>query len=127
MGRPTGVTILGILHAIGGAILIIAVISGVTLLTVGIFSDTSIAGMGLILLVFAGVLSAINFGIASALFSGKPWGRMIVVILAGISIAIGIFYVIGGDASAIIPLILNAIILWYMRLPYVKNYFQGPS
>ena len=125
MGRPTGVTILGILHAIFGAIAIVAAIGGFTALTVGIFSDASIAGAGLFLLVLAGVVAAINFGIAGALFSGKSWGRTIVIILAGISLAIGIFTIVSGDASVVISIILNAIILWYMRLSHVKNYFEG--
>ena len=124
MNRPTGVTILGILHAIGGAFAIVGVLMGITLMTVGAFQDAFMVGAGGFLVVLAGVLAAVNFGIAGALFSGRAWGRMIVIILAIISLIIGIITIVSGDASSIISIILNVIILWYLRRPHVKAYFQ---
>lgn len=122
--RPTGVTILGILHAVGGAIAIIGVLMGVTLMTAGAFQDASIFGAGSIVLVIAGFLAAVNFGIAGALFSGKSWGRTIVIILAIISLITGIISIVSGEAGSALSIILNVIILWYMRRPYVIAYFQ---
>ncbi len=124
MSRPAGVTILGILHAIGGAFAIVGVLMGITLMTVGAFQDAFMVGAGGFLVVLAGVLAAVNFGIAGALFSGRAWGRMIVIILAIISLIIGIITIVSGDASSIISIILNVIILWYLRRPHVKAYFQ---
>ena len=126
MSRPTGVTILGILHAIGGAFAIVGVMMGVTLMTAGAFQDAFMVGAGGFLIIIAGVLAAINFGIAGALFSGRAWGRMIVIILAIISLVIGIFSIVSGEAGSIFSIILNAIILWYLRRPHVKQYFQVP-
>jgi hypothetical protein len=124
VSRPAGVTILGILHAIGGAFAIVGVLMGITLMTTGAFQDAFMVGAGGFLVVLAGVLAAVNFGIAGALFSGRAWGRTIVIILAIISLVLGIVSIVSGEAASIFSIILNGIILWYLRRPYVKEYFQ---
>ena len=124
VGRPAGVTILGILHAIFGAFAIVSVLMGITMMTVGAFQDALMVGQGGFLVVLASVLAAINFGIAGALFSGRAWGRTIVIILAIISLVSGIVYIVSGEATSIFLIILNGIILWYLRRPYVKEYFH---
>ena len=124
MSRPAGVTILGILHAIGGAFAIVGVLMGITLMTTGAFQDAFMVGAGGFVVVLAGVLAAVNFGIAGALFSGRAWGRTIVIILAIISLVIGIVSIVSGEAASIFSIILNGIILWYLRRPYVKEYFH---
>ena len=124
MSRPAGVTILGILHAIGGAFAIVGVLTGITMLSVGAFQDALMVGQGGFLVVLASVLAAINFGIAGALFSGRAWGRMIVIILAIFSLVSGIVSIVSGEAAPIFLIILNGIILWYLRRPYVKEYFH---
>ena len=124
MGRPTGVTILGILHAIGGAFAIVAVLMGVTMMSIGAFQDALMVGAGGFLVVLAVVVGALNFGIAGALFSGRSWGRKIVIILAIISLIVGIITIISGEGTPIFSVILNSIILWYMRREHVKAYFS---
>ena len=124
MSRPAGVTILGILHAIFGAFAIVSVLMGITMMTVGAFQDALMVGQGGFLFVLASVLAAVNFGIAGALFSGRAWGRTIVIILAIISLVIGIVSIVSGEAASIFSIILNGIILWYLRRPYVKEYFH---
>ena len=124
MGRPTGVTILGILHAIGGAFAIVAVLMGVTMMSIGAFQDALMVGAGGFLVVLAVVVGALNFGIAGALFSGRSWGRTIVIILAIISLIVGIITIISGEGTPIFSVILNSIILWYMRREHVKAYFR---
>ena len=121
--RPVGVTVLGILHAIGGAFAIVGVLMGVTFLTAGAFEDAMMVGAGGFLIVLAGSIAAINFGIAGALFTGRSWGRTIVIILAIISLIIGIFAIVSGEFGSIFSIILNGIILWYLRRPHVKDYF----
>jgi len=124
VSRPAGVTILGILHAIFGAFAIVSVLMGITMMTVGAFQDALMVGQGGFLVVLASVLAAINFGIAGALFSGRAWGRMIVIILAIFSLVLGIVSIVSGEAASIFSIILNGIILWYLRRPHVKEYFQ---
>jgi uncharacterized membrane protein len=125
MGRPTGITVLGILHLIGGAIsLIIATVGAAMLGVSGSMGYMSMmaAGFGSVFLIIFGILAAIEFVIAGALFSGKPWGRMIVIVLSIIGVIIGLVSIVGNPYS-ILSIILDAIVLWYMWRPHVIAYF----
>lgn len=86
----------------------------------GMFS----AALGAGFLVLFGVLAVIEFVIAGALFSGKPWGRIVVIVLSIISLIIGIVSIVGNPAS-ILTIILDVIVLWYMWRPHVIAYFNG--
>lgn len=125
--RPLGVTILGILHLIGGAISTILAITGAAMLggsagmgMMGMFS----AGIGVAFLMIFGILAVVEFAIAGALFSGKPWGRIVVIILSIISLIMGIVSVFGNPFSIFI-IILDVVVLWYMWRPHVIAYFNG--
>ena len=118
---------LGILQIILGIILVISTVM------VGVMSGmmgdylyfgemTSVIG-GAVTAVLA-LLAAFSFLIASALFSGKRWGRTIVIafsianlIMEAASLAVGNVFGIGG-------MILNGIVLYYMWRPHVIAYFS---
>ena len=68
--------------------------------------------------------AAIEFGIAGALFSGKSWGRTIVMFLAVIDLIIQIISLIGGNFFSILAIILDSIVLWYLRRDYVVAWFN---
>ena len=116
---------MGGLHVIGGIFSLFAMFMGITFLTVGAFQDATMAGIGALFFVWFGILTAINWGIAGALFSGKPWGRIIVRILAIIGLIFGGVSLAGGNMSAIFPMILNGIIIWYLGRENVIKYFHG--
>lgn len=125
--RPLGITILGILHLIGGIASVIMAVVGAAMLggsagmgMMGMFS----AALGAGFLALFGVLAIIEFVIAGALFSGKSWGRIVVIVLSIISLIIGIVSVFGNPAS-ILTIILDVIVLWYMWRPHVIAYFNG--
>ena len=84
----------------------------------GMFS----AALGGIFLIIFGILAVIEFVIAGALFSGKPWGRMIVIVLSIISLVIGLVSITGNPFS-ILNIILDVFVLWYMWRPHVIAYF----
>jgi uncharacterized membrane protein len=86
----------------------------------GMFS----AVLGGIFLIMFGILAVIEFVIAGALFSGKPWGRIIVIILSIIGLIIGLASMVGNSFS-ILSIILDGIVLWYMWRPHVVAYFNG--
>ncbi len=123
--RPTGVTILGILHIIGGIVFAAAAI---------VFGAASTmmgnSFMGGFMSVIGGALAAVfvivailYFAIASALFSGKRWGRTIVIILSIIDLIFEIVSIAGGNVFAIAGIILDLIVLYYMWRPHVIAYF----
>ena len=125
MGRPTGITVLGILHLIGGTISLIIATMGAAMLGVSGnmgYMSTMAAGFGSVFLIIFGILATIEFVIAGALFSGKPWGRMIVIVLSIIGLIIGLVSIVGNPYS-VPSIILDAIVLWYMWRPHVIAYF----
>jgi len=82
------------------------------------------AALGAGFLVLFGILAIIEFVIAGALFSGKPWGRIVVIVLSIISLIMGIISVFGNPFS-IFTIILDIVVLWYMWRPHVIEYFGG--
>ena len=125
MSRPTGITILGILHLIGGSASLILATMGAAML--GVSGSMSYMGMmpaalGGIFLIIFGILAATEFIIAGALFSGKPWGRITVIVLSIIGLMVGLVSIIGNPFS-ILNIMLDAFVLWYMWRPHVIAYF----
>ena len=125
--RPTGVTVLGILQIIAGILLaIFTVMTGTMSGMMGGFSHfgamASVVG-GAVTAVLA-VLAAFSFLIASALFSGKKWGRTIVIAFSLVNLVMVAVSMVVGNVFAIGGIILNGIVLYYMWRPHVIAYFH---
>ncbi|MBI5146879.1 MAG: zinc ribbon domain-containing protein [Thaumarchaeota archaeon] len=125
-GRPTGITVLGILQIILGIILVIStVMVGVMSGMMGNYSYfgemTSVVG-GAITAILA-VLAAFSFLIASALFSGKKWGRTIVIVFSIVNLVMEAASLAVGNVFGIAGIMLNGIVLYYMWRPHVIAYF----
>jgi hypothetical protein len=136
-GRPTGITILGVLAIIGG---VLSLCGGVGLLGIG--------GLGLSMGAAAGS-DAVGLGALSGLLglgslaSGiltlvggigllglKNWARLLVLIGAIIGIISALLSLIGaltgggGSAlSSIVGLVINGVIIWYLQRADVKAAF----
>ena len=104
--RPLGVTILAIL----------AGISGISLIGVGIANGS-----------FGIVLGIIWLIMAWGLWTGKGWAWIITVILTIISIILSVVAVVVGAVASIITLIIDIVILYYLYRPNVKSYFGRGS
>lgn len=125
--RPTGVTVLGILQIIAGILLaVFATMVGTMSGMMGGFSHfgamASVVG-GAITAVLA-VLAAFSFLIASALFSGKKWGRTIVIVFSIVNLVMEAASMAVGNVFGIGGIILNGIVLYYMWRPHVIAYFH---
>ena len=72
-----------------------------------------------------GIVAIIQFTIASALFSGKNWGRTLVIIFVIIDLIFETISLFAGNVIGIIFLILDIIVLYYMWRPHVIAYFKG--
>lgn len=126
--RPTGVTILGIIHIVFAILMIMAVAMVVAFSTMmGSFSsmmgNTMTAFSGFIA-VGVGILAAIEFVIAWALFSGKSWGRIAVMALTMADFIIHCATLVVGNLFAIPHIILDLITFFYMWKPNVIAYFN---
>jgi lysylphosphatidylglycerol synthetase-like protein (DUF2156 family) len=121
--RPLGVTIVAILMVITGIILlsggIFAVSSSAILSQFGGPLVAVVIGVG----VFTIALGVAHFVLAWGLFKGKGWAWIITVILAIISVILSIVSIASGGRTNIISLIISAVILYYMFRTEVKSYF----
>jgi len=150
--RPTGVTMLGVLFVIAGAL---ALVGGITtLLAIPFVANVSpnvignnelqlngeplttsqqtalVQGTGSILTALGAIL--IPLGIASlvvayGLFKGKSWAWFIAVVLSTIGLAINVISLVTGNMGAItgalVGIALNAIVLYYLSRRNVRQYF----
>lgn len=130
--RPTGITVLGITYIIFGVLMVATVVMVVTFTAMmGSYSSMMSTMMGNALAVFGGViavgiglLTAIEFVIAWALFSGKSTGRIIVIVLSMVDLIIHGATLLVGNVFAIPHIILDSITFFYMWKPSVISYFN---
>jgi uncharacterized membrane protein HdeD (DUF308 family) len=105
--RPLGVTIIAILM----------IISGIALISVG--AALIVIGIGVVPI----ALGIASFVMAYGLWKGKGWAWTITLILSVISIISGIVSIATGNVGAIIHIIINAVVIYYLYRPNVKAYF----
>ena len=129
MGRPTGITILGIFYILGGiAWIFLALMFGV--ISVGFMGSSmmsGLAGLGGAIAGIAVFVAIIEFVIAGALFSGKSGGRIVVIIFAILDLIGQAASLLAGNIFGIIFGILDLIVLYYMWRPHVMEYFQAKN
>jgi hypothetical protein len=110
--RPTGVTILAVLAAIGGLLLLLGSLA--LLATLPLF--------GIITL----VLAVLYLGLAWGLWTLQPWAWMLGVGLSIISIVLTILQLLQGQQNivgALISVAISGVILYYLYTPGVKAAF----
>jgi lysylphosphatidylglycerol synthetase-like protein (DUF2156 family) len=107
--RPLGVTIIAILAILGG---IGSLVGGIALVAI-----IPILGAALIIIGLA------YFGVAYGLWKGLKWAWIITLIVTVIAFISGLGSIIVGNVGAVIPVIINGIIIYYLFQPNVKAYF----
>ena len=131
--RPTGVTILAVLEILGGlgniaiGVLLWVAFAMLGAMTGGIPEGAAEAYMfgaileimGIILGGIIVVIGIVSLVIAYGFLTGKGWAWMLGLIFSIISTIFGILMLPQG----IITIIFNAIILYYLTRPYVKQFF----
>jgi len=95
--RPLGVTILAILTVISG---------------IGFLVSVILVPLGIAMLV-----------VAYGLWKGKRWAWTITLVLSFIGIALGLASIATGNIVSIWPVIINAIVVYYLYRPNVKAFF----
>lgn len=133
--RPTGITILAILAAIGG---VFGLLGGLALLAggamLGSVGDSSTSALGSMAAVVGLVTLALAIAYLAFAFGGwtlKPWAWMLGMVIAGASIiwqVITAFLsnnLVGSliSVNGIIGLAIPIIILYYLNTPAVKSAF----
>ena len=121
--RPTGITILAVLAAIGG---VFGLLGGFGVLFVGgIVSSGAVVVLGLCALAYAGLLIAFAWGA----WTLKPWAWPLGVAVAIFGIVVAILQVLLGGSSIfsqIISIVIDGAILYYLNQPSIKALFGRP-
>lgn len=137
MQRPTGVTVLAILSFLGAGLLVIGALvmfaGGAMLATMLRSSMPSgiLAGVTSVIAVFCLLFAALYVVTGIGLWTLKPWGRILTIILVSLSLLFSVLglltsmmhFMIGIVIWRIIVCGIDALILWYMFTPEVKRAF----
>jgi len=128
MQRPTGVTILAVLAAIGG---VFSILGGLAAFGLGSFyaavtGNAFVTLFGLLIL----VLGVVYLGVAYGFWMLKPWGWTwgVVVPAAGVVIALVQLVLAGGSVtSLVIDVVVAGIIIYYLNMPDIRKAFAAPE
>jgi hypothetical protein len=125
--RPVGISVIAILSAIAGAVL---VLWGLALLSVGTFgalvgpmAGSPAVGILGALGIFGGLIllaiGAVELYTAYGAWNLKPWAWTWVLVLA----IVGIVLRVGSFRGGLLHIIVNAVIIYYLYTPEVKAAF----
>ena len=129
--RPTGITILAVLSAIGGVFLI--------LFGIGAVAGGGVLGAAATGLPLAGLLSVIGLialvvGVADLVLAYgfwnlRPWGWQLGAALQVVSVIVAIleYLSFGGITNVIISIVVSGVILYYLNTPTVRQAFGRPA
>lgn len=116
MDRPTGVTVLAVLYAIGGIIMLLSAAAAVTMEGA---DGAGVFGAFLFLAVSIAFL-AVTYG----MWTGLRWAWFGAIVLEVFAFVSSILSMLAGDIlSGFVGLVIAGIILWYLLKPDVQAWF----
>ncbi len=124
--RPTGITILAVLSAIGG---VLGILAGLALFALGGVAAASGAGalfgLGAIFGLIALVIGVLSLAFAYGAWTLKPWAWPLGVGLQIASLALSALTILGGGdiSSQLISVVIAGVILYYLFQPSIKAVF----
>lgn len=120
--RPRGITILAILFIIGGGYGLYSFLGfGIEPSPFEGLPEMSLEEQGWFVYSISSAILAIAVG--GAMFSGKSWAWPVIIILVIIDLALAVLSQIFSLGITPILIVIDAIVLWYLRKPHVKEYF----
>jgi uncharacterized membrane protein (DUF2068 family) len=103
---------------------IIHAIISLPFILVSLFDDSGLAGLAVFDIFWTWILLSINGTIVAGLLHRKQWSRTFVMALAAISLVFGVIDILSGNMFAVFTLIINGIIISYMRKPHIIEWFN---
>jgi hypothetical protein len=118
--RPLGVTIIGILWILAGLLTAIgAGLGGAALAIIGLGALGAMVGV--VFIIIGLVFIALGIGC----FKGWPWVWPVGVIFTIIGLIINLLSILSNTAAAIVGILIDIIILWYLFQPQGKAWFKA--
>jgi hypothetical protein len=137
MQRPLGVTILAILSAIGGVLILCVslaalgiggALGGLLGREVGPFAGAVVGGLASVIGFISLAIAILALAFAYGAWTLQPWAWVLGVFVWGASLVLGVIGLLnGGSTSEIIRLVLAGAILYYLNTPEVKQAFGRPG
>jgi hypothetical protein len=129
--RPTGVTVLAILEALIGLVMVFEG-SGLALLgaLAGMFTEGladflgALSGILGVVMIVIGVLS---FFTAFGVWNGRSWAWTLSVVLTILGLLFGLIFLFGSLILQIVWIVVYAVIIYYLYRPNVKFFFGKSS
>ncbi len=125
--RPIGVTVLAILEALVGLVM---VFEGSGLAVLGALAGMFTQGLSDLLGALAGILGGILIVIgilslftAFGVWTGKGWARTVSLVLIILGLLFGLIFMIGSPVLEIVWIIVYAIMIYYLYRPNVRSFF----
>jgi len=125
MQRPTGVTIIAVLSAIGG---VFGLIASLALLGLGaaVGAATGLGGLAFIAGLIVLLYSVLSLALAYGFWTLKPWAWLLGVGVQVLGVVQAVLQFLNNTTqivSLVISLAIAAVILWYLYQPHVKAAF----
>ena len=117
--RPLGVTIIGILWILAGLLMAVgAGVGGAALAIMGL------GGLGAMVGVIFVIIGLVFIALGIGCFKGWPWVWPVGVIFTIVALIINLLSIVSMPAGAIIGILFDIIVLWYLFQPQVKAWFK---
>lgn len=126
MQRPTGVTILAVVSAIGGVLLILG---SLALLGLGAVFAAYGGGLAFLLGLVSLALGVADLALAYGFWMMKPWAWTWAVVLQAISVVYSLLSLVlgGGISNVVFSVIVAGIIIYYLNMPDIRKAFAAPE
>ncbi|HYX68116.1 MAG TPA: hypothetical protein VE825_03205 [Terriglobales bacterium] len=148
MPRPTGVTVISILYFLVTLFLLLCGVVFIGLMGVAGLDARAhemgplgvLAGLGAVAGVVCLIIAVVVAFIGWGLWALKEWARIVAILFSGLGLLGGVAGFLGsillrshlfpafgviGAAAGLVRIAINAVILWYLLQPQVKQAFTG--
>jgi len=121
---PAGIMVFVVLHSFAVMIFIIHAIISIPFILVNLVEDSGLAGLAVFEIFWSWIMLSISGAIVGGLLYRKEWARTFVMALAGISLVVGFIDLVSGNMFAVFAIIIDGIIISYMRKPHIIEWFN---
>jgi len=127
MQRPTGVTILAVVAAIGGVLLVLGGLAG---LGFGALFAVYGGGLAFIFGLLALALGIAELAMAYGFWTMKAWAWTWGIAVQGISVLLSLVDLVlgyGSIGNVILQIVVAGIIIYYLNQPEIRKLFGAPE